>query len=131
MAEGRVDAAVWVMPLCGTAGAFPAVCLGGEVPRVPGDIVFKDAACFPYCLALHERGSVNQDLILFSSREWEEYVHLLGRDCTMAASVAAGQLPSNSVRAGGLLGVGSAATFVANSLFKVSCRSQSARLRRT
>eukprot|EP00961_Rhodomonas_salina_P198359 2676201-Rhodomonas_salina.1 len=68
--EPRVDAAVWVMPLCGLSGDFPEVCLGGEAASGP-DVVFDKAACFPYCMALREREAVRQNLVLFSAREWE------------------------------------------------------------
>ena len=76
--QNKVDAAIWVSPLCSTGGAVGAECLGGE------GLIFKRTSCFPYCLALHERASISQDLVLFSSSTWESYVHLMARDCTMA-----------------------------------------------
>eukprot|EP00961_Rhodomonas_salina_P245713 3320013-Rhodomonas_salina.2 len=73
LSKGSVDAAIWVMPLCGTAGPFPAVCSES----------FIDAACFPYCMALHTRSSPARSLVLYDAPQWEEYVHLLQRDCVM------------------------------------------------
>lgn len=83
--QNKVDAAIWVSPLCGTSGAVSPACLGGD-----SGVLFTQASCFPYCLALHERASVSQNLILFASYTWEDYVHLMARDCTMAALIRTG-----------------------------------------
>lgn len=42
---------------------------------------FKQASCFPYCMALHVRGSGTQPLILYDAGEWDSGVTLLKRDC--------------------------------------------------
>jgi len=42
---------------------------------------FKQASCFPYCMALHVRGSGTQSLILYDADDWNSGVTLLKRDC--------------------------------------------------
>jgi hypothetical protein len=42
---------------------------------------FKQAACFPYCMALHVRGSGTQTLVLYDSNDWNDGVTMLRRDC--------------------------------------------------
>ena len=68
VAKRRVDAAVWVMPLCLDAGFD---CSENSILT----------SCYPYCLALHENGSPSNQLILYDAEQWEEYVHLMSRDC--------------------------------------------------
>lgn len=66
----QADAALWVRPMCAADGIDP-VCIQS----------FKDSACFPYCMALHVRGTATQPMILHSAREWGEGVTQLRRDC--------------------------------------------------
>ena len=99
---GRVDAAVWVMPMC--PSDFAAIeCM--KMSTV--------TSCYPYCMALHERGTMSQKLVLFSSREWADYVHLLGRDCTMT-KLKFGELPEMPDALGQPLRENSTLTIVAN-----------------
>ena len=64
------DAAIWVRPMC-SVDRIDLVCVES----------FKQAACFPYCMALHVRGSGTQPLVLHDANEWTEGVTLLRRDC--------------------------------------------------
>jgi hypothetical protein len=66
----QVDAALWVRPMCAVDVIDP-VCIAS----------FKDAGCFPYCMALHLRGTATQPMILHDAREWGEGVTQLRRDC--------------------------------------------------
>jgi hypothetical protein len=42
---------------------------------------FKASNCFPYCMALHVRGSATQPMIVHGASEWGEGVTMLRRDC--------------------------------------------------
>lgn len=64
-----VDAALWVMPMCGDED--PVACLYS----------FSQASCFPYCLGLHVRGSRNSAILLHSATDWMEHVQLVDRSC--------------------------------------------------
>lgn len=66
----QADAALWVRPMCAVDVIDP-VCVAS----------FKDAGCFPYCMALHVRGSATQPMVLHDAREWGEGVTQLRRDC--------------------------------------------------
>ena len=68
--DRAIDAAVWVMPLCG-GGAAPRVCIKSAV----------DAACFPYCLAVRQTGTYNSMLTLYNQPNWIERVHIFNMDC--------------------------------------------------
>ena len=64
------DAAIWVRPMC-SVDRIDLVCVES----------FKQAACFPYCMALHVRGGGNQPLVLHDANEWNDGVAMLRRDC--------------------------------------------------
>ena len=67
-----VDATVWVTPICtSSANRVPEVCVQ----------IFKDASCFPYCLAARRAGSAADGLILYSALDWKDKVHIVDRDC--------------------------------------------------
>jgi hypothetical protein len=42
---------------------------------------FKAAACFPYCMAVHVRGSGSQPMVLHDANEWVNGVFTLNRVC--------------------------------------------------
>ena len=42
---------------------------------------FKAAACFPYCMAVHVRGSGSQPMVLHDADEWRNGVFMLNRAC--------------------------------------------------
>lgn len=67
-----IDAAVWIMPLCG-GGALPAVC----------NYAFTQAACYPYCLAVRQSSSFNSILTAYNAPNWLDRVHIFNRDCAM------------------------------------------------
>jgi hypothetical protein len=73
------DAAVWIRPMC-SVGYIDPVCIDS----------FKQAACFPYCMALHVRGSGTQALVLHDANEWNEGVTMLRRDCGLHNMSAGG-----------------------------------------
>ena len=64
------DAAIWVRPMC-SVDLIDPVCIES----------FKQAACFPYCMALHVRGSGTQGLVIHNANEWSDGVTMLKRDC--------------------------------------------------
>ena len=66
----QADAAIWVRPMCSVDYIDP-VCVES----------FKSASCFPYCMALHMRGSGTTPLVLHNANEWSDGVALLRRDC--------------------------------------------------
>ena len=66
----QADAALWIRPLCAVDEIDP-VCVAS----------FKAADCFPYCMALHVRGSADQPMIVYGAQEWTEGVTMLSRDC--------------------------------------------------
>ena len=75
----QADAAVWIRPLCSVDGIDP-VCVES----------FKQAACFPYCMALHVRGSGTQTLVLYDADDWNDGVTMLRRDCGLYNAVPGG-----------------------------------------
>lgn len=74
-----VDATVWVSPLCSVA-THSAVCTDS----------YKDAACFPYCMAARRLGSGSDGLVLYNAPDWRSKVHLMDRDCAMKTQVDSG-----------------------------------------
>ena len=70
----EVDAVIWVQPACAAEGAFDEVCAR----------TFKDAACFPYCMAARPRGSGSQGMTLYNADDWQRRVQLQGRDCAVS-----------------------------------------------
>ena len=66
------DAAVWVKPRC-SSESIDMVCVDS----------FKQAACFPYCMGLHIKGSGSQTIILHDANNWNEGVTMLDRDCAL------------------------------------------------
>ena len=42
---------------------------------------FKQSSCFPYCMALHARGTGTQPMILHGASEWDSGVVMLNRHC--------------------------------------------------
>lgn len=66
----QADAAIWIRPMCSVDG-IDLVCVDS----------FKQASCFPYCMALHVRGSGAQPLVLYDANDWDSGVTLLKRDC--------------------------------------------------
>jgi hypothetical protein len=67
-----IDAAIWVMPLCGS-GIIPEVCLE----------TFTKASCYPYCLGVRQTGSYNSIVTLYNARDWLDRVHIFNRDCAL------------------------------------------------
>lgn len=65
-----VDAAIWVMPMC-----------GNDRPREVCLQAFTKAACFPYCMGIHQRGKANSLMRLYNAPDWRDRVHILNRDC--------------------------------------------------
>jgi len=80
------DAAIWVRPMC-SVDTIDLVCVDS----------FKQAACFPYCMALHVRGSGTQPLVLHDAGEWSDGVTMLRRDCGLH-SMSASTTDSGGVR---------------------------------
>lgn len=74
-----IDAAVWVMPLCGGA-APPAICAVSNAARGSD---FTRASCYPYCLAVRQRGSFNSMMTLYNQLDWINRVHIFNRDCAL------------------------------------------------
>lgn len=64
------DAAIWIRPMC-SVDSIDLACVES----------FKQASCFPYCMALHVRGSGTQSLVLYDADEWNGGVTMLKRDC--------------------------------------------------
>lgn len=96
ISKRRVDAAIWVMPLCLYANFACS----------------KDAivtSCYPYCLALHERASPSSTMVLYDAQQWEEYVHLMGRDCTYNAVEKQGVVIASSYS---LMGTNTVSTII-------------------
>lgn len=48
---------------------------------------FKDAACYPYCMAARVTGSASDGLVLYNAPDWRDKVHLMDRDCAMESQV--------------------------------------------
>lgn len=65
-----IDAAIWVVPLCGDGSSSP-VCIEA----------FTKAACYPYCLGVRQTGSFNSIVRLYNARNWWDRVHIFNRDC--------------------------------------------------
>lgn len=78
----KIDAAVWVMPVCPiarpTAVTGIAVPIGGETACLRS---LRDFSCFPFCLGVHRTFAANERMIIRSSNAWEDNVMLAGRDC--------------------------------------------------
>ena len=68
--DRTIDAAVWVMPLCG-GGYLSPVCLQESVLT----------SCYPFCLAVRKRSTYNSALTLYSAPTWKDRVHLFNMDC--------------------------------------------------
>lgn len=66
----QVDAVLWVKPRC-SVDTVDLVCIES----------FTRASCYPYCMALHARGSGPQPLVLHDASEWSNGVTMLRRDC--------------------------------------------------
>jgi hypothetical protein len=74
----KVDATIWVVPRCSsTAGKVDVTC----------SALWKQASCFPYCMASRVRGSGAQSLVLFSASDWKNAVHVVKRDCVSAQPI--------------------------------------------
>lgn len=59
---------------------------------------FKAAACFPYCMAVHVRGSGSQPMVLHSADEWHNGVFMLNRVCgDPANSTSSNQMGATGV----------------------------------
>lgn len=70
-----VDATIWVQPLCAaSATSVSSACVEG----------FREASCFPYCMAARRAGSQADGLVLYSAQSWRDQVHLFDRDCGIA-----------------------------------------------
>lgn len=69
-----IDAAIWVVPMCRATSEVDAVCLEA----------FTEAACYPFCMAARVRDSVNSELTLFDSDDWNQHVQLSKRDCQIS-----------------------------------------------
>jgi hypothetical protein len=67
----EIDAAIWVVPACGSEGEFDPVCAR----------TFVDAACFPYCMAVRAKGTSSRGLVLYNADDWAQHVQLQNRDC--------------------------------------------------
>ena len=68
----QADASIWIRPMCTSdASRIDLACVES----------FKESNCFPYCLALHVRGSGNQPMTLHGAVEWNEGVVMLNRNC--------------------------------------------------
>ncbi len=66
----QADAAVWIRPMC-AVDSIDLVCVRS----------FTASGCFPYCMALHVRGSGTQPMIVHNAGEWDAGVTMLARDC--------------------------------------------------
>jgi hypothetical protein len=73
-APSEADAVIWVIPACRADGIFNPVC----------DRFFKQAACFPYCLAVRTTRSASRGLVLYNADDWARNVQLQNRDCSAA-----------------------------------------------
>jgi len=74
---------------------------------------FKGASCFPYCMALHVRGSGTQPLIVHNADEWSDGVSMLKRDCGLFNMVPGTATDGSKARVkipGSLFDVGAAAS---------------------
>jgi hypothetical protein len=78
----ELDAAVFVVPRCGSGP--------DNEPDIGCLQTFRDAACYPYCIAGRPRGARNSALVLHDADDWEEHVQLLRRDCGLGTITAAG-----------------------------------------
>ena len=68
----EADAVVYVIPRCtNLASVSNLACLEN----------FKQARCYPYCMAVRLTGSMNSALVLYNSDDWEDHVQLMKRDC--------------------------------------------------
>ena len=66
----QADAALWVRPMC-SVDKIDLSCVES----------FRASNCFPYCMALHVRGSGTEPLVLHGANEWNDGVSMLRRDC--------------------------------------------------
>ena len=66
----QADAALWVRPMC-SVNTIDLSCVES----------FRAANCFPYCMALHMRGSGTDPMVLHGANEWNDGVSMLRRDC--------------------------------------------------
>eukprot|EP00961_Rhodomonas_salina_P292118 3932642-Rhodomonas_salina.2 len=70
----ELDAVLYVTPRCEFSTATQApdlVCVES----------FREARCFPFCMAGRLRGSMNSALVLRDADDWSGYVQLTQRDC--------------------------------------------------
>ena len=74
-ADSDADAAIYVVPICGSAaGIQAAACLPGNS--------FTRGICFPYCMALHlKTEGMTRPLIMRGAFEWTQGIVLAGTDC--------------------------------------------------
>ena len=66
----QADAAIWIRPMC-AVDSIDLACVRS----------FTASGCFPYCMALHVRGSGTQPMIVHNANEWDAGVTMLARDC--------------------------------------------------
>lgn len=66
----QADAAIWIRPMC-AVDSIDLACVRS----------FTASGCFPYCMALHVRGSGTQPMIIHNADEWDAGVTMLARDC--------------------------------------------------
>jgi hypothetical protein len=83
-----VDATIWVAPLCSSSATNPSVACVAS---------FKDAACFPYCMAARRAGSGHDGVVLYNAPDWRDRVHIMDRDCAVDAQVIYPESPISSM----------------------------------
>lgn len=74
----RVDALIWVSPLCSSEQSMSLACIP----------MFTQASCYPYCMAARLSAAASEDLILHSAADWEGSVLVADRDCAVQALLA-------------------------------------------
>ena len=79
----KVDAAVWMMPVCPLAHDSKFSSVGGDSGCLRS---LKDFSCFPFCLGVRRSFSANERIVIRSSNAWEHNVLLTSRDCVLEAA---------------------------------------------
>jgi len=93
-----VDAVVYVMPLCPMYSALEAADAAAEPTECIRDSKYQ--TCFPYCVALHQKGAGNTPMTLYNKRSLTDGVYMAKSRVeipTQSATVEQTQTPTPTV----------------------------------
>ncbi|EKX37102.1 hypothetical protein GUITHDRAFT_116679 [Guillardia theta CCMP2712] len=68
------------MPHCPYSAVPDPACIPG----------FTGFSCYPYCMGIHLKGSINQGIVLYGANDWRDSVQYILRDCGVGQSTAGG-----------------------------------------